>query len=280
LPGPELSRKVPSLRCLFCKLNSDASTSVEHVLPESLGNTTLILPKGVVCDGCNNYFARKVEAPFLNAPAVKALRAWQSVPNKRGRLVALPGTLMGEFPVTAYLRRHTFSSLDIGTFAVWKELEKRRGAGHRIALDFFSSAPSPPDDAVVSRFLAKAGLEAMALKCVDHSIALDGLIDDPQLDPIREHARRGDPRVKWPYSKRRIYDMDKMWTDPDGVNQRVHEHHLFVTEHHELYFVVALFGLEFAFNVAGPDIDGYYKWLREHDHVSPLYWGPLAHSDY
>ncbi len=120
----------------------------------------------------------------------------------------------------------------------------------------------------------------MALKCIDNGIALDSLIDDPQLEPTREHARRGDPRVSWPYNERRIYDMDKTWVDLDGVNQRILEHHLLLTEHGELYFVVAIFGLELAFNVGGPNIDGYHRWLHEHDQVSPLYWGPLAHPDY
>jgi hypothetical protein len=55
------------MRCIFCKNDSSNSKSVEHIIPESLGNTTRTLPKGVVCDTCNNYFARKVEKPFLEA---------------------------------------------------------------------------------------------------------------------------------------------------------------------------------------------------------------------
>ena len=49
------------MRCLFCKQDSSNTKSVEHIIPESLGNKTLILPRGYVCDKCNNYFAIKVE---------------------------------------------------------------------------------------------------------------------------------------------------------------------------------------------------------------------------
>ena len=44
------------MRCLFCKQDSSSTKSVEHIIPESIGNKTLILPLGYVCDKCNNYF--------------------------------------------------------------------------------------------------------------------------------------------------------------------------------------------------------------------------------
>ena len=38
------------MKCLFCKQSSTDTKSVEHVVPESLGNTKFILPLGYVCD--------------------------------------------------------------------------------------------------------------------------------------------------------------------------------------------------------------------------------------
>ncbi len=32
------------MKCLFCKQSSADTKSVEHIVPESLGNTTFILP--------------------------------------------------------------------------------------------------------------------------------------------------------------------------------------------------------------------------------------------
>ena len=43
----------PPFLCIFCNKNGPFS-SVEHVIPESLGNDIVILDKGWVCDECNN----------------------------------------------------------------------------------------------------------------------------------------------------------------------------------------------------------------------------------
>ena len=87
------------MRCLFCKKNSDDSKSVEHIVPESLGNVSYVLPKGVVCDKCNNYFSRKVEKPFLDLPAVQSLRFHQVIPSKRDNVPSINAMLGSGYPV-------------------------------------------------------------------------------------------------------------------------------------------------------------------------------------
>ncbi|QAS81262.1 hypothetical protein CO657_22920 (plasmid) [Rhizobium acidisoli] len=54
--------------CIFCRKSHVAFRSVEHIIPESLGNLSgrHLLPKGIVCDPCNNYFSHSVEAPILS----------------------------------------------------------------------------------------------------------------------------------------------------------------------------------------------------------------------
>lgn len=263
------------MRCLFCKLPSADSKSIEHIIPESIGNTLHVLPKGVVCDKCNNYFARKIEEPFLNSAAIRTLRAQQGIPNKARRLVGLPGLMMREFPVTAYIPYSGMPILDIETAA---------GMSAILSTDsievLFANNQTPPSEHVVSRFLAKAGLETLALKGIEAGLSVEYLIDHPELDEVRAHARVGDPRIKWPYSIRRIYHMNKAWTDPDGIHQRVHEQEILITEKNEYYFVLAIFGLELALNLGGPEIEGYHRWLESHGGISPLYYGKNAHPDY
>lgn len=77
------------MKCIFCKNLSGTSKSVEHIIPESLGNKQHILPKGSVCDKCNNYLAREVEKPILTSPMFKFLRKNMAIPNKRGKLPSL-----------------------------------------------------------------------------------------------------------------------------------------------------------------------------------------------
>ena len=70
-------------RCIFCGNDSSNSKSVEHIVPESFGNKCIILKKGIVCDKCNNYFARKVEQPFLESEPIRILRQELQLENKR-----------------------------------------------------------------------------------------------------------------------------------------------------------------------------------------------------
>ena len=41
-------------KCLYCLTEEGEFTSVEHIYPESLGNTEFVLPRGSVCNNCNN----------------------------------------------------------------------------------------------------------------------------------------------------------------------------------------------------------------------------------
>ncbi len=75
------------MRCIFCGNDSTTSRSVEHIVPASFGNSTSVLPKGIVCDKCNNYFARKIESPFLNSEAVLQLRQELEIHNRDGKVV-------------------------------------------------------------------------------------------------------------------------------------------------------------------------------------------------
>jgi hypothetical protein len=54
------------------------------------------------------------------------------------------------------------------------------------------AAGVPPSDRVVSRFLGKAGLEALASRLVKYPEGLEYLVTEPQLDPVRDHAPEGD----------------------------------------------------------------------------------------
>src|ERR1700740_3037953 len=80
------------MRCIFCTAPSSTSRSVEHIIPESLGNTRHVLPKGAVCDTCNNYFARKVEQPVLSHRSIRNLRAWNGLRSKGGKQTPLLAT--------------------------------------------------------------------------------------------------------------------------------------------------------------------------------------------
>lgn len=263
------------MRCLFCKADSTASQSEEHIIPESLGNTTSILPPGVVCDRCNNYFAREVEKPFLGSAGIIFLRFRQGVPSKRGIIPPMTGILRPRFP--AFFQKCVKGPLVGDVFLPVEGIEHIFAAGGGEII-FPAEAPLPTGP-VVSRFLAKAALEAMAERVVVHPGGTDYLVDEVQLDPIRDHARRG-TQPEWPFHVRRIYGEDHRWIDQRGqAIQIVHEADILKTDTDEWYYILALFGLEFAFNYGGPFVEGYLKWLSQHDGTSPLYYGKNADGD-
>lgn len=72
--------------CLFCKSLNNSFLSIEHIFPESLGNKEKILPKGVVCDKCNNEILSCLDAELLDFEPIKFLRTIHGVESKKGKV--------------------------------------------------------------------------------------------------------------------------------------------------------------------------------------------------
>ena len=275
------------MRCLFCKKNSDNSKSIEHIIPESLGNKSFILPLGFVCDKCNNYFAREVEKPFLHLPEIELLRFQEAIPNKKNRMPMIEGRINGCYPVKLKRRlRHdqVVNEVEV-TQDVMDIIFNHSQRDMNIIMPAFTNEIHFSSSLVISRFLAKIALESLAERIKSIENSLEDLVEDRQYDAIRNHARLGMGDV-WPCSIRRIYDYDKVWEFKDGKSgQKVHESDFLLIEVSgniekdanfvcaELYFIVDLWGIEFVINMAGPEIEGYKMWLREHNNISPLYFG-------
>ena len=212
------------MRCIFCKNPSHLSYSAEHIIPESLGNIEHTLPKGIVCDSCNNYFSRKVEKPLLDSPIMRLLRNNRQIQNKRGRI---PKFEMSEIAKL-------------------------------------------PDYRVMSRFITKAALEALAFKTLLVAESKLEIVEKVELDALRNYSRynRGET---WPFSYRTLYPVNAVFDEGNTYYEVLHEFDFLYTEAMELYFILAIFGVEFTVNLGGPNIDGYLKWLKLNSYASPLY---------
>jgi len=246
------------LICIFCKSESSDSRSVEHIIPESLGNTKQILPPGVVCDKCNNYFAVNVEKPFFELEAIKLLRFHESVPNKRNKIPSTKALLYPNIEVTInkFIRNgEIYSTVEVPS----EEFENILSQGENTII-FNTDAPIS-QSSVVSRFVGKVALEVMAQRLVNHQEGLEYLANEPQFDILRDHVRKGSS-IDWPINIRRIYETGKNWGSQEDFVQVIYEYDILVTDDNEYFFVMALFGLEFVINYGGPEIDGYVKWLE------------------
>jgi hypothetical protein len=201
------------------------------------------------------------------------LRFHEGLPSKRGIIPPIPAILPPRFPAT--LRKEVRQAIPnydlfVPSDAIPYVLS---GQCNRLYAPTYSPLPS---GAVVSRLLAKAGLEAVAARIVNVLGGIEYLCDEVQLDPVRNHARRGTD-LNWPFHVRRIYEQDCKWADEHGREvQVVHEFDILATDNSEYYFVLAVFGLEFALNLGGAEIEGYHQWLARHDGKSPLFSGKKA----
>ncbi len=261
-----------NMRCIFCKQDSSNSKSVEHIIPESLGGNKHILGKGLVCDKCNNYFAREVEKPFLEDSTIKLLRFDEGLESKKGKVPPVSAVMNDKYGVTLWkdISDEFAGHIDVPVEAFESIINSNHST---VVFPAFNDNLSLPKDSTLSRFLGKVAIEAFAFHILSSSTDLvESFIDDDSFDLLRKHAR-GDSIVKWPCSMRRIYEAKKRWIDEETQEtyQLMNEFDFLLTDDSECYFVLALFGMEYAINIVGPSIEGYENWLKDNNNVSPLY---------
>lgn len=71
-------------KCIFCLSEGDIFHTIEHIVPESLGNTDDIL-EDCVCDKCQNYFGKEIENYVLAKTPFGFWRTIAGTINKKGK---------------------------------------------------------------------------------------------------------------------------------------------------------------------------------------------------
>lgn len=258
------------MRCIFCKQDSSTSRTVEHIIPESLGNKEHILPVGVVCDSCNNYFALKIEKPLLELDYFRNARFRNAVYNKEGRIPTIQAVCLPSRVLVEIMKDEGGKSIYPVKEADVSKLIQSMHTNDTGTL-LIPEPMLPPNDQVVSRFLGKVAIETLALVGLTIPGGLDEIIDKPELDELRNYVRIGNPIMQWPVHIRRIYPEDKVFYEEGyGECEILHSFKLLYTASQELYIVLVMFGIEYCLNIGGPEIDGYSEWLRQHEFKSPL----------
>lgn len=240
-------------------------------MPESIGSRKRVLRPGVVCDKCNNYFARRVEQSVLNHTWMRNLRAWHRVPTKKGNFPSLLGHIAGT-DVQVNLRVTSGGKVQLATERGSEAsiLDAVVEGGFETPLIFFVDNEEVPQREM-ARFLGKMAIETCAELFSRSEEAYDMFLDEPFYDAMRQFARYGTGPEIWPFSQRRIYPVETMMRHPD-TNEWVQAGFgcsLFMTRKRETLFFFVLYGMEFVINVGGPSTKGYEEWLEEHKGISP-----------
>lgn len=268
------------MNCIFCHKDLSTSTSIEHIIPESLGNKLHVLPNGYVCDDCNNYFARKIEKSLLETPYFVSARSRNEILTKKNKLVKQKVVFPGAMEATEIVFQRTQDGL-ICSFND-EELYQRIKDGncHKIIAPYLPE-PDYPNE-YMSRFLAKCAYEYLLYIIKDDQRAdfVEDFLMDKQIDPIRQYARYW--KSKWQYSQRRIYDEGVLFIDTEypTPHERLLEMALFFRNlikyennycEAEIYFAMIILGVEYVICISDPDISGYNLWLAENNNKSPLF---------
>ena len=254
--------------CIFCREDAAQSQSCEHIIPESLGNFEHILPPGVVCDKCNNYFARKIEGPLLDTQYFRHARATMQVANKRKRVPPQLGFLPQlRLPVDVWL--------DGNSIAVDPHDKPRRGDFERLLLSKKSVSlwlplPTQLDQRLMSRFLGKVAIEALAQRLSGTRGWREEMLDQGAIEPLRRYVRVGDQQDTWKFTRRRLFPAEQNFGTDGKCYQILHEFDFLYTEERGLVFVLGLFGEEFSINMGGSDNDPYEAYLQANQGKSLL----------
>jgi hypothetical protein len=162
-------------KCMYCEKTEESFGPNKHIAPESLGNT-LILPPGIVCNSCDNYFGRQVEYAAVNHPILSFIRTSLSVKNKKRRYTSfatissnMHGRASG-IPHTVIQREHYQSMINNG--------------GYTQILPTSNLGP-------VIRMIMKIGLESIASEDI-YSVT------DPMFVDARQAVRYPRKGQRWP----------------------------------------------------------------------------------
>jgi hypothetical protein len=143
--------------CLFCRERDGGFTSREHVIADSLGNDTWLVPAGVVCDRCNNVRLSKVDNALVNFPVLAFMRAARGVRSKSGKFA------------TARFDNAVVTRIDNKNITLDSPSERvHRAVPGGFQLDLKRSNFGEREWELVARALLKAGLEMLYL---DHGPA-------------------------------------------------------------------------------------------------------------
>jgi hypothetical protein len=261
------------MRCIFCKEDTAGSISTEHIIPESLGNCEHILGPGIVCDKCNQYFGTHIEKPLLEEPWFVHARHRALIASKKGHIPPISGLHLQSCSLVEFGYhkgvRVIYPSRPEDSPRFVATITSRSGG------TIIVPVPSDPEPRLLSCFLAKVAIEALAQRLQGVPRGIEEILQNDALEPLRRYARLGTTPSMWPFHTRTIYPEDQVLHEEGyGDYEVLHEYTFLYPSlplSDSLYFVLALLGVEYAVNMDRPDTEEYEDWLATNSGASPLY---------
>lgn len=187
-------------KCMWCLKDSSSATfgSKSHVLPECIGNVgKQLLPKGIVCDECNEYFGRELESRLVREPILSTLAAILGLrdPDSQFTYQYSPSGVHRNAHIAAQVSANRI------TVTTRYEIEGQSSKPDEVRIIRKSKSYGKRGLAFLSRAVHKIAFETVAHHLfvgtgVEHQSreTADMNIFDPGFDVIRHWVRAGKPQ--------------------------------------------------------------------------------------
>jgi hypothetical protein len=205
------------MACLFCNNNSDFNT-IEHIIPESLGNTDLVL-EGEVCDRCQKLLG-KIEKYVLSHTPIGFWRVLLTIKTKKGNFPfvdfskpdskgAFPDSHSDHDDIT--VKAHEDFTSELITNKSISEYMNQQGKGK------LKYVITPKVIHEVGRFLGKIGLELICKQNRETA-------RQSQFNEMRRYVKEGSLKELWPIfhsSNGKIQDLFTYTVDKSEIREQV-----------------------------------------------------------
>lgn len=189
--------------------------SEEHIIPKSLGNEEMILPKGIICDSCNNYFAREIEKPFLENETIKLLRTFHTTPSRKGNIPPLEIFVNHEISNFEFDAKNNCCYIGLSPETINKICNKEISMFISRGID----TESLRENYVVSRFLVKIFTETYTYFLYQNNLLKENsfFVFDKKMKELVNYVRQGNKNGKIYNYTVRQYKEIQPFSDDDFI---------------------------------------------------------------
>lgn len=257
------------MNCIFCDKLSHDSRSVEHIVPESLGNKKFILPKGTVCDECNQYFSKKIEQPLLDLPFFKSNRHKLNIQNKKGKIPSDYGFAINpETKVEFHKNKNGEQSISFKDDKALQKILNRKNL--EVFMPIFGGIGQ--NNMIVSKFLGKLAIENLALICLENEHDAYQELSKHYYQPLKKYIRNAAKNEFWPYHERVLHGPDYLhkYNDKTEYFQITFAMEYIYTTQKLLFFQFLFLGTEYTIDMTNKTTHTILEWFAENNSMSPV----------
>lgn len=169
------------MTCIYCLKATSGAEGRAHVFPEAILANDSVLPKGAVCDGCNNYLSELDRVLILHNHIWPVIQMF-GFPGKKGRSRKKLGFMERSDPDTPWRMRVAGKDITRITF-------------DQNGVHIETSDPSGFDDLKFRRALHHVAFNFLALD------SRADFVTGPRFNQARRYIRMPKPKEAWSYAQ-------------------------------------------------------------------------------